>query len=244
MNKVFFSIIIPTLNEEKYLPRLLKSLRKQTYQNMEIIVVDGGSEDKTVEAVMSFDKDLSAFLYNSKIRNVSVQRNLGAQKAVGKYLVFFDADVWIDADFLEKLFNHLEKRPVSYASTRFVPETSSWVEKIAPFFFNCIFVIITKLGWPFMTGQNLIMDKEVFSHIGGFDASVYIAEDFEIVQRARRKGYKGVIYWDLKHYFVHRRLAREGWLKMSIIAFLIGFHVLFFGPIKKPLFEYKMGGKV
>ena len=99
--KPFFSIIIPTLNEEKFVGKLLLDLTKQKYKNFEVIVVDAYSEDKTLAEVQRFDSALTI----SKIikiagRNVSKQRNKGAQSAKAPYLVFIDADARIRSSFL------------------------------------------------------------------------------------------------------------------------------------------------
>src|SRR5258705_12413818 len=97
----FFSVIIPALNEEKYLPLLLQDLADQSTQDFEVIVIDGRSTDKTVENTLKFKKKLpSLTILSSKIRNVSVQRNLAAQKSNGKYLLFNDADNRLPKDFL------------------------------------------------------------------------------------------------------------------------------------------------
>ena len=101
--KCFFSVIIPTLNEEKFLPKLLKSLGKQTFRDFEVFVIDGGSEDKTEYVFGKHSKHLpSSKFIHSEVKNVGFQRNLGAKNASGKYLVFLDADVDVEQTFLEE----------------------------------------------------------------------------------------------------------------------------------------------
>lgn len=79
--KPFFSVIIPTLNEEKYLPHLLGDLSKQSNKEFETIIIDGKSEDLTQKKALSFSKELSMKLIESRKRNVSVQKNLGGKAA-------------------------------------------------------------------------------------------------------------------------------------------------------------------
>ena len=87
------SIIIPTLNEEKFLPKLLESLTVQTVKDFEVIVVDGSSKDKTVELAYTFSSKLPKLtIVVSGRASLPLQRNLGAQKAEGDWLVFIDAD--------------------------------------------------------------------------------------------------------------------------------------------------------
>lgn len=103
MNPV--SIIIPCLNEEHYIGKLLDSLVVQTFRNFEVIVVDGKSEDKTKDVVLRFSKTLPhlSFVESSK-RQVSFQRNLGAKHARYERLLFLDADIQVKPDFLQKNF--------------------------------------------------------------------------------------------------------------------------------------------
>jgi len=88
----FFSIIIPCLNEEKYLPKLLEDLSNQTLQDFEVIVIDGNSEDKTIQLIEKYKDIFSTFkIIISKIRNVSVQRKLERWEGltlIGIYLMF------------------------------------------------------------------------------------------------------------------------------------------------------------
>ena len=88
-----FSIIIPTLNEELFLPTLLVSLTEQSFGDFEVIVIDGSSADKTVAIASSFEKKLPRLeIIVSKIAGLPLQRNLGAKAARGSYFIFVDAD--------------------------------------------------------------------------------------------------------------------------------------------------------
>ena len=87
--KPFFSVIIPTLNEEKYLPNLLDDLTKQKEENFEIIIVDGKSEDRTIDVAMKYKNKYLIKTVVSQKRNLCYQRNFGAKNSVGEYLVFF-----------------------------------------------------------------------------------------------------------------------------------------------------------
>ena len=76
----FFSIVIPALNEEHYLPRLLLDLSKQTFQDFEVILVDAKSDDDTIGMAKQFEKKFGTLtILNSDKRNVAHQRNLGSQ---------------------------------------------------------------------------------------------------------------------------------------------------------------------
>jgi glycosyltransferase involved in cell wall biosynthesis len=97
--KVFFSVIIPALNEEHFLPRLLRSLQKQQFTNFEVILVDSESKDKTISEAKKFGKYFPLTILTNTKRNVSRSRNMGAEKANGEYIFFIDADNSINSNF-------------------------------------------------------------------------------------------------------------------------------------------------
>jgi len=94
------SVIIPTYNEEKDISECLRSLEKQTYKDFEIIIVDDGSTDKTIEIIKNFKK---VKLIRGEHKGPGVSRNLGSKKARRNILVFVDADMTFDKDYLKNL---------------------------------------------------------------------------------------------------------------------------------------------
>src|ERR1035437_1336418 len=98
------SIIIPTLNEEKYLARTLQTIVEQDYQGkLEVIVVDGQSTDNTLKTADSFKRKIKDFAMISAIKGISHQRNIGATKAKYKFLLFLYADTYLPNNFLSKI---------------------------------------------------------------------------------------------------------------------------------------------
>lgn len=93
------SVVIPVFNEEKDITACLESLLNQTYRDMEIIVVDDGSSDKTLEII----KDFPIKILKQNHLGPGIARNLGAKEAVGEILVFVDGDMTFDKKFIEKL---------------------------------------------------------------------------------------------------------------------------------------------
>lgn len=98
------SVIIPIYNEAKDIVECLQSLDTQTYKDFEVVVVDDGSTDKTLQVLQNSQfSNLNFQLLRQKHQGPAIARNLGAQKATGKILVFVDADMTFDKKFLEKL---------------------------------------------------------------------------------------------------------------------------------------------
>jgi len=100
------SVIVPVYNVEKFLKRCLDSLINQTLQNIEIICINDGSTDKSVEILEEYrKKDSRIIVINQKNQGLSVTRNNGIDIAKGEFISFVDSDDWIDFEFLEKLYN-------------------------------------------------------------------------------------------------------------------------------------------
>src|SRR5574344_1384872 len=105
-NKI--SIIVSAFNAEKYIKECLEKLLQQTYENIEIIVVEDGSTDKTKEIIKSFEKNKKiTIIYNDGNKGLSYSRNVGLRGATGEYIGFIDADDYIDNDFYEELMNSI-----------------------------------------------------------------------------------------------------------------------------------------
>ena len=96
MKKPEWSIVIPALNEERYLPRLLESIRRQDFDDHEVILVDSDSDDNTVDIAKSY----GCRVLSGKRGNPGINRNIGAKHARGEHIIFFDADVVLPEGFL------------------------------------------------------------------------------------------------------------------------------------------------
>ena len=104
------SIIIPGYNEEKDIGKCISSLQMQSFFDFEMIIVDDGSIDKTVEIVKSFQKkDKRIKLIKGNHKGPGFSRNLGANKSKGKILVFIDSDMTFDKDYLKNLIVSMQK---------------------------------------------------------------------------------------------------------------------------------------
>jgi len=178
MTEPLVSIIIPTRNSEKTLPLCLRSIEKQTYKNIEVIVVDNYSKDKTVEIAKSY----GARVY-FKGPERSAQKNFGALKAQGDYVYFIDADFVLHARVVEEavslakegydavvILNISDPRPSLVAKIRFYERLSYYGSEIYE--------------------AARFIKKDLFLKVGGFDIRLYANEDYELHQRLLRAGAK------------------------------------------------------
>jgi glycosyltransferase involved in cell wall biosynthesis len=103
------SIIIPVYNVDKYLDECLHSVIKQTYKNIEIILVDDGSTDKSGKICDEYTEvDSRIKLIHKTNEGVSVARNTGIELSTGEWIMFVDADDWIETDIVEKLLESIK----------------------------------------------------------------------------------------------------------------------------------------
>ena len=104
------SVIVPIYNAEKNIERCIKSILGQTYSNFELLLIDDGSKDKSIEICNQYSKmDNRVSVYHKKNEGVSKTRNYGIEKAKGQYLQFIDSDDYIERNMLDNMVKQIEK---------------------------------------------------------------------------------------------------------------------------------------
>lgn len=238
----FFSVIIPTLNEENYLPKILSDFVKQRQKNFEVIVVDATSEDKTKERALKFSKYFPLEFYEIKERNVSFQRNFGAQRAKGKYLLFLDADCRVNTMFTRKLYIDILRMKGSLFLPTLITEERSSKNRVLFKLINSVIELSQSLNKPLSSGGSIFTSKKLFSQLNGFNEDLYISEDHNLVQRARKLGIKAKILKDIKVVSSLRRVKKEGQVVVLYKYLLALVFMLVNGEITSRIFMYEMGG--
>ena len=111
------SIVIPVYNAEKYLHLSIESVLKNDYKNFELILIDDGSSDNSLEICKRFaDSDKRIKVFTQENKGTSATRNRGLELAKGEYVAFLDSDDWVDKDMYSYLISILNKNPeVAYA---------------------------------------------------------------------------------------------------------------------------------
>ncbi len=224
------SIVIPTLNEEKYLPKLLDSIKNQSFKDYEIIVVDANSKDKTRP---------TAKKYGCRIVNGGkppIARNKGAKAAKGDILFFIDADCIIGKDFLKKSLDEIKRKNLDVAGCYVRPLGKKAIDNIAFALFN-FWIYATQLFYPHAPGSGIFCKKSLHNKIKGFDEEISLSEDMDYVRRAGKHG-KFRVLSSVKTYTSMRRFDHEGRLNLFSKLFLSGIYRLLFGEIKTDKFRY------
>lgn len=174
------SVIIPCLNEERFLQRCLESLRQQNYPDnlWELIVVDNGSTDNSATVARGFtDKVISA----PGLR-VGAVRNIGAKHAVGDLLVFIDADCTLDPDWLKRAEQLTLRHPSAvFGGAAKLPDQAAWVERY--------WLLEGPKGTTLpkeLIGCSIIIPSRIFQALGGFNTDMSSGEDSELSKRVRK----------------------------------------------------------
>lgn len=240
----FISVIIPSFNEEDHLPRLLKSLLTQTDRNFEVIVNDSGSTDLTKSHALTITKDIPNFSFiEHKNKNVSAARNHGAHLAKGNWVIFFDADVTVEEHFIAGIKGIIKDHNLDVFTVWNRPHTKNFKGIFVLTFLNIVMTLFQKIK-PAANGPCIIMKKELFEKLKGFDDTIVFGEDFDIIQRANRLHAKFAVFRTPLLYVSSRRFEQEGILLSGYKSLLALLYQLFIGPIRKPIFEYQMGGHI
>jgi len=228
------SIVIPTFNEEKLLPFLLESIKKQNGVKVEIIVSDNNSTDNTRQIAASFGAKIVDGGLPAKARNN------GAASATSDTILFLDADVILPApDFLKKTLFEFNKNDFGIATCEFLPISEKTIDKL----FHQAANFYLKKAQPIMPhipGFCIFVRKEIHKKINGFDENLKLAEDHDYANRASKIAKFGF----LKSYPILvsvRRLERDGRLNIAKKYALCEAHIFLKGPITSDIFKYTFG---
>jgi len=205
------SVIIPTLNEEKYLPRLLTCLRNQTYADFEVIVADSNSIDKTIDTARKED---CRVIVGKNITNPAMARNLGASIAIGDVYLFLDADVHFSATFIATMLREAEKKGVMIAIPFAKPVHRNIINTIIATTANVVSLLFQWFH-PYGSGFCILVKKEVFQAVGGFDETIVLGEDAHFLRKARKLG-KFRVLTQSAIGMSFRRFQKDGYFKMIV----------------------------
>lgn len=243
MNSVTLSIIIPTLNEEKFLPHLLDSLITQTMKDFEVIVSDGSSLDKTVVIVDQYKKRLPRLtLVQNTTAGLAMQRNTGAKAAKGKLLIFIDADGVFLPHALERMKAYIQAENIEHFTPWFLPDSSAGSDALLVLLINSSLEAATMMKRPVAYGQCSVMTRKVYDLVGGYNESLAWGEDNDISRRIFEQGYMLKILRETLVVYSLRRFRKQGTLRTLHVYAKTAFQALLTRKTPTNLPQYVMGG--
>lgn len=200
---MILSIIIPTYNEEEYLPVLLESIKQQDFSDYEIIVADADSKDNTVKIA----EEYGCIVVEGGMP--AVGRNNGAKVAKGDYLLFLDSDLKLTEDYLAKVIYEFKMELLGIAITQMKPLSKKTEDKLLHDLANLFMISVEKIK-PHGAGcYGIIAKRELHERCGGFNEELTFGEDTEYIERlAKKERFK--VLRNAKIGVSTRRLEEEG----------------------------------
>ncbi|GHV94881.1 hypothetical protein AGMMS50293_12010 [Spirochaetia bacterium] len=196
------SVIIPALNEEKTLPRLLDSVKLQDFDDYEVIVADAHSKDRTREIAAGY----GCRVVDGGLPGVG--RNAGAAAAQGDFLFFLDADVVLPPGFIRNVYTEMQDRYYDLATCEIRPLSDYRLDRVIHRMMN-LAVLLNLWIDPKAFGFCIFVTRRLFKRIGGFDETIYVAEDNDFVKRAAE--FRTLRYLNSAYIMVSiRRFEKEG----------------------------------
>lgn len=226
------SVIVPALNEEKYINHVFEGLKKQTFTDFETIVSDNGSTDRTVQIARRHAK-----VVIERRKGISRNRNSGARAARGRIFVFLDADTKPSPGLLQAYYDGLNGDVVA-ATGPILPLEKSRATITAGYkFVSILFVKLSVLiGRPSIVGLNFAVLRNAYEKVGGFDPNLATYEDWDMSLRLMKVG-KIAYLDDALVYTSVRRV--EKWGIHGFFAYYVG-NMWRYTLLKKPKKEYEL----
>lgn len=171
------SIIIPTYNEEEYLPKLLESIKSQDFTDYEVIVADAQSNDNTREIA----KEYGCVVVEGGLPGPG--RNRGAEVAQGEILLFLDSDLELTENYLSNVVEEFESEELGIAITQMTPLSEKKRDKYLHDLANWFMIAVENIK-PHGAGcYGIISKKELHDEVGGFDENLNFGEDTDYIER-------------------------------------------------------------
>lgn len=187
MSHPVVSIIIPTLNEEKYIEPTLISLTNQIFpEEYEIIIADGGSTDRTVEIAKKYTEHV---VYEEK-RTIASGRKKGVSKARGDIIVSAGADIIVPNFWLSEITKPLMNgKPIAACIGKVLPKDGTMLEYLfTDRILGKLFQELCESSIPIVVGDNMAFKKDLYELAGGFNEDLITGEDIDLIKRIKDYG--------------------------------------------------------
>lgn len=218
MKNSLVSVTITTKNEEKNIENCLKSLKVQTYKEIEIIVVDNFSTDKTQEIAKKFTDKVY-----EKGPERSAQRNFGIiEKSIGEYAMFIDADMTLSKNLIESCINYIQSQNCDALYIKEIVQGNNYWNKVRRFersFYDGTVI-----------DGSRFFKRDLFIYVNGFDTSMSGPEDWDLDKKIKDKkskilllpeeNKKNVIYHDESNFDLKKYIKKKAYYTQSFDSYI------------------------
>lgn len=184
-----FTVIIPLYNKASFIAKTIQSVKVQTYRNFEIVIINDGSTDNSLEVINKIDfKNIDYKIISQINSGVSTARNNGVKLAKYDYITFLDADDWWEPNFLEQMVRLIESFPDAglYACSYFkiknkikIPAIINIDSKFIHGYIDYMNLYSKGIWMPIWTGATIVK-KEILDNLKGFKPNLKMGEDFDL----------------------------------------------------------------
>ncbi len=224
------SIVIPTLNEQKYIGRLLRSLEGQEQSPaFEVIVVDCSDDDLTRQAVLQDQGALDLAYVRAAAKDIGAQRNLGAGKASHDLLLFLDADIVLTPGVLQQC-SSVSSGQMFVGAVVHKADIDTRLTRAGLAVVYGLIRLARLTGLGVTNGDFLLTSRITFDRIGGFREGYLLGEDTDFGIRAGRAGASYVFFGDQPIIASSRRLAQMSTARLIAIWARAFLRAIFRGP--------------
>ena len=187
-DKELVSVIISAYNSQNTIEKSINSLLVQTYKNIEILIIDDGSNDKTLKSIMKFQNEPNIKIFENK-KNIGLTKSLNKLIKIsnGKYIARQDSDDISSPNRLMKQVEDIKKYDLDFSSSRGYIENTK--RKIPGLSYYLPYSYLINYKNPFIHG-TLLIKKAVIEEVGLYDERFYYAQDYKLMKELIDKGYK------------------------------------------------------
>lgn len=224
------SVVIPAYNEEKYIPATLASIKKLTRKPDEVIIIDGGSTDRTREMAQKHGARVITVAH----RGIGFARQKGLEAASGDIIAFTDSDTVVPPDWLSKIEETLSHPGVVATYGPYLVDFG-WAPYVifSNFIQPYIWLFLQFIGLPIAPGQNTAFIRKKGIEAGGYPIDFKAAEDIEMIRRLKTVG--KVVYRFDNRVLSSGRRGNEGW---AMITRMIKGLTLYYTTRKADTFDF------
>ncbi len=187
-NKELVSVIMSAYNSQNTIEKSINSLLVQTYKNIEILIIDDGSNDKTLKSIMKFQNKPNIKIFENK-KNIGLTKSLNKLIKIsnGKYIARQDSDDISSPNRIMKQVEDIKKYDLDFSSSRGYIENTK--RKIPGLSYYLPYSYLINYKNPFIHG-TLLIKKAVIEEVGLYDERFYYAQDYKLMKELINKGYR------------------------------------------------------